>query len=303
MTIQSMTIQSREFIAGAFVLSGVLGLFAIISVLGGFFQKTDTYHTHVSNVAGLKSGAAVIYEGYIIGSVSGITPKAQDNQMIFKIDLDVERGWQIPETSEAGIAALSLLSAMAIQITAGSGEALEPGDTIATSTKTGLVDALLSDDGTNTLSNISSLTANLAQELPAITRTLNDSAQHLNTIIASINPKTIDTIIGNTLTASQDVTTALDSINGQTLDALFLLLTETRTTINELNTIITASDDGIQGLIADARQTALNSKEFTYASADKVQAILARLDRAALNIEEMTATLKNNPAILITGTE
>ena len=56
------------------MIGGLIGLLAIIAVLGDFLNKTDQYYTRVNNVAGLKSGAAVIYEGYIIGSVTEIDP-------------------------------------------------------------------------------------------------------------------------------------------------------------------------------------------------------------------------------------
>jgi phospholipid/cholesterol/gamma-HCH transport system substrate-binding protein len=330
-----MTIKSKELVAGGFVLGGIIGFFIIVSVLGGFFQKTDTYYTSVANVAGLKKGAAVIYEGYIIGSVSGITPMARPEGMTFLIDLDVQKGWRIPQTSEAGIASLSLLSAMAIQIKAGTGPALNPGDIITTSEKANFVDELtrtadnfakiaeenlvpllntmdnlLSNHGAATLGNISILTESLAAELPKIAANLNHSTERLNALIASVDPETIrnnindiDQIIGNTLTASGKVNTALDTINAETLTQVMILLTETKTTIGELNTILTTSSGAVEGIVADIGEAASRSKDLTQNSTDQILTILSRLDRAALNIEEMTAILRNNPSVLITGTE
>ena len=82
-----MKVQSKELVAGSFVVGGLIGLLAIIAVLGDFMQRTDPYYTKVNNVAGLKKGAAVIYEGYIIGSVSGITPKPSKKVWSLKLTL------------------------------------------------------------------------------------------------------------------------------------------------------------------------------------------------------------------------
>ena len=43
--------------------------------------------------------------------------------------------------------------------------------------------------------------------------------------------------------------------------------------------------------------------DFSRDGGDQLLTTLDRLDRAALNIEEMTNILRNNPGVLITGTE
>lgn len=330
-----MKIQSKELLAGSFVLGGLIGLLAIIAVLGDFLQKTDPYYTKVSNVAGLKKGAAVIYEGYIIGSVSGITPEAEETGMTFRIDLEIKEGWQIPENSRAGIASLSLLSAMAIQIEAGDGPALTPGDAIPISEQMNFVDELsrtadnfaqiaeenlvpllntmdelLSNHGATTLGNVSLLTEGLAAEVPKIAYNLNRSARNLNRLIKSIDPDIVrgavddvDVIIDNTLKASEGVTTAVSTINAETLSQLVATLNEAEAATEELNRLLVNSGGKIDSILTNVDQASLNTSDLTRSGGDQMLTILDRLDRAALNIEEMTTILKNNPGVLITGTE
>lgn len=330
-----MKIQSKEFLAGGFVLGGLIGLLAVIAVLGDFLQRTDPYYTRVNNVAGLKNGAAVIYEGYIIGSVSGITPEAGETGMSFRVDLEIEEGWQIPETSSAGIASLSLLSAMAIQIEAGTGPALKPGAEIQISEQMNFVDELsktadnfaqiaeeslvpllntmdelLSNHGASTLGNVSLLTEGLAAEVPKIAYNLNQSARSLNSLIKSVDPDVVsgavdnvDQIIDNTLTASEGVTTAVNTINTQTMAELLVVLQEAQTATAELNAILSTANQNIDGVMENVDGILTNANDTSRAGGDQILTILDRLDRAALNIEEMTTILKNNPGVLITGTE
>ena len=327
--------KSKELVAGSFVLGGIVGLLAIIAVLGDFLERTDPYYTKVSNVAGLKKGAAVIYEGYIIGSVSDITPKAENDAMSFLVELEVKEGWKIPETSRAGIASLSLLSAMAIQIKAGDGPALSPGDEILMSEQMNFVDelsqtadnfakiaeeslvplletidGLLSNHGATTLGNVSLLSEGLAQEVPKIAYNLNRSARNLNKLIKSIDPamvesavNDVDQILGNTLEVSEGVNQAVTSVNANVLKELIAVMNEAQQATSELNRIMTASEGKIDGILTNVNETSENANEMSRLSGDQILTILDRLDRAALNVEEMTTILKNNPGVLITGTE
>lgn len=327
--------KSKELVAGSFVLGGIIGLLGIIAVLGDFLERTDPYFTKVSNVAGLKKGAAVIYEGYIIGSVSDITPKAEDDAMSFLVSLEIKEGWKIPETSRAGIASLSLLSAMAIQIKAGDGPALSPGDEILMSEQMNFVDelsqtadnfakiaeeslvpllntidGLLSNHGATTLGNVSLLSEGLAAEVPKIAYNLNRSARNLNKLIKSIDPAMVksavddvDQILGNTLEVSEGINQAVTSVNADVLKDLVTVLNEAQQATSELNAIMAASGKKVDGILDNVNQTSENANEMSRLSGDQILTILDRLDRAALNVEEMTTILKNNPGVLITGTE
>ena len=119
---------TTDYIAGLFVIAGFVLIIGMTIIVRGQMNKQDSYFTYFSNVAGLKSGAAIIYEGYIIGSVTDITPETTSSGMRFKVDLGVKSGWQIPEDSKAKIAAQSVIctscSDKAGKITSGCGTQL-----------------------------------------------------------------------------------------------------------------------------------------------------------------------------------
>lgn len=364
---QPMKLQSKEFIAGSFVIGGLIGFLVIISVLGNFMQRTDPYFTRVNNVSGLKTGAAVIYEGYIIGSVSNITPEAAADGMSFRIDLDIQKDWRIPETSEASIAAMSLLSAVAIQIRAGEGQALEPGsmivasmqsnfvdelsetaDNIATIAEENLVpllntiDQLLSTHGAETLSGVNDLTTGLAREAPEVAANLNRVVNNLDQLIKAIEPERLDramgeveTILENSKQASANAAdasaavsdtlvpeaTALVRTGNVTVEetrrmmitALEKVLTDMELISKEISSLTTKTADivdtakdataKVEGIMDNIDGVVSSSNSVILSGGEQLATIMTRLDRAALNIEEMTAILKNNPGVLITGTE
>lgn len=332
-----MKFQSKELVAGSFVVGGLVGLLAIIAVLGDFMQRTDAYYTKVDNVAGLKKGAAVIYEGYIIGSVSGITPKANDDGdgMHFKVDIEVEKDWQIPETSQAGIASLSLLSAMAVQIDAGEGPALAPGSEIQVSDQMNFVDEisktadnfariaeenlvpllqtvdkLLTDHGATTLNNVNELTAGLAKEVPRIAVNLKFASRNLNKLIRSVDRDKVkaamddvDTILANTINATAQASTAMETVNTETLVALVKALDEAHAATIQLNQLMQTVNTSTEATSSQVNAILTEVNDFSRDGGDQLLTTLDRLDRAALNIEEMTNILRQNPGVLITGTE
>ena len=118
--------KQADFLAGLFVIGGFALIIAIVVVVRGQIGAPDRYHTFFKNVAGLRAGAAVVYEGYIIGSVSDVDPVPDETGMQFRVNLEVEKDWVIPSDSVAEISAVSLLSANAIQISAGTAEPWHP---------------------------------------------------------------------------------------------------------------------------------------------------------------------------------
>lgn len=274
-----MKLQSKEFIAGSFVIGGLIGFLAIVSLLGSFLERTDPYFTKVNNVSGLKTGAAVIYEGYIIGSVAGVTPEASDEGMTFRIDLEIEKDWQIPETSEASIAAMSLLSAVAIQIRAGEGPALEPGAQIATSSQKNFVDeisqtadnfariaedhlvpllntmnTILEDHGAETFDNLNVLTSGLAAETPAMARNINalvqnldaetkEIADNLDRLITSIDPDRMDKAMGDVEVILENTRDATATINSDVLPGATGMLDEGKKAMRNSANIIAGFED------------------------------------------------------------
>src|SRR5262245_25098910 len=106
-------------VVGAFVSAMLVAFVAIISILAGSSGSTDKYYTVYNNVGGIKYGTQVLYEGYQIGQVMSVEPVAGEHTMMFRVNLEVEEGWKIPDDSVAVAAVSGLLSAMTVDIRGG----------------------------------------------------------------------------------------------------------------------------------------------------------------------------------------
>ncbi|MDZ7736815.1 MAG: MlaD family protein [Gammaproteobacteria bacterium] len=165
-------------VVGTFVLVVFAVLMVFLYQLTGRGGPSDIYTVIYNNVAGIKFGTPVLYEGYQVGQVESIQPVHADEGMRYKLELSVTKDWRIPSDSVAQVVASGLLSAMTIEIKEGESERmLEPGSEIKGSEAVNIFAAIndvaanfreLSDDSVrpllNTLAvNIEKLTDELIQ--------------------------------------------------------------------------------------------------------------------------------------------
>ncbi|MEM7252896.1 MAG: MlaD family protein [Pseudomonadota bacterium] len=112
---------------GSFVAMMALALLVTLFLVTGRSTSTDTYHVVYDNVSGVKFGTAVHYEGYPIGQVTEVVPIQDKAVTRFRVELEVNEGWEIAGGSIAKLQASGLLSAKLIEISAGVGPAMAPG--------------------------------------------------------------------------------------------------------------------------------------------------------------------------------
>ena len=375
-----MKIKSSDFIAGIFVIAGLVTIIAMFVVVRGQFERQDSYHSYFNNVAGLRPGASVIYEGYIIGTVEDITPEATDKGMTFRVDLGVTAGWAIPRDSMAEISALSLLSAQSIQIVAGQEAALSPGDLIPSRPASNLmlelgrtadqfaeiastslvpllitIEELLNEEARDALSGLTNLTASVNDGVPAILKKVERTAGNLETASQSVaemagneTQEAVTTAIGDMLEAADNINDASLAIKTASYDTSKMVIDVTKTVentwITEINGTLTRIDSAamkledisqsvlksagnieeltggeipqkiktiienveeIRGNLAIASESVVtaadNAAELSDISEDRIEAFLQKLENAALNVEEMTARLRDDPSIIIRG--
>ncbi len=375
-----MKLKSSDFAAGLFVVIGLVTIIAMFIIVRGQFERTDSYHTYFTNVAGLRPGAAVVYEGYIIGAVEDITPEATDTGMTFRIDLEVSQGWAIPQDSMAEIAALSLLSAQSIQIEAGTGTALAPDSLIPSRPATNLmaelgrtadqfaqiastslvplletVDDLLQEDAREALAGLTNLTKSVNDGVPQIIETVGRTANNLEQASQSVVSMAGDETKSKVDEALNNVMAAADNINAASL-SLKQASTEAGTAVTEVSQSLSeswlrdvdqilgridnsaatleaitksalASTDAVGAFASGDVQNKImkliddveiiranlevasesvmvatdNAANLSDISEDRIDAFLQKLESAALNIEEMTARLRDDPSIIIRG--
>ena len=118
-------------IVGLFVVSMLAAAGITAMVLTGRTGESDFYYLVLDNVADVRFGTQVRYEGFPVGQVEEITPFAEGGAMRFRLDLSVTRGWRIPEDSIARIGSSSFLAAKTIDVESGRAEtALAPDSEI-----------------------------------------------------------------------------------------------------------------------------------------------------------------------------
>ena len=375
-----MKLKSSDFVTGLFVVIGLFLVITMFVVVRGQFQKQDGYYAYFNNVAGLRAGASVVYEGYIIGTVEDITPEKTDTGMTFRVDVAIEHGWAIPSDSLAEISALSLLSAQSIQIDAGTAAPLAVGaqitsrpasnlmaelgrtaDQFAQIASTSLVpllvtiDDLLNKEAREALSGLTDLTLSVNQGVPKIISTVGRTADNLETASQSVveiagdnTQSAIGEVLDDVMQAADNVNVASQSVKTASTDAQMLVdaisgdvsdkwlskvemllgrIDNSASNLEEISksALRTASNiedfsDGkvqrkimkliddveiIRGNLELASESVItasnNAADLSDISEDRIEAFLQKLENAALNIEEMTARLRDDPSIIIRG--
>ena len=117
---------------GVFVMAMLCAFLVLIFAVTGRSGPSDDYVVYYANVAGLKFGTGVFYEGFRVGQIETITPQSGDDGTRYEIQISVEKGWKIPRDSVARVQSSGLISAVRIEIEEGEArDYLSPGDIIA----------------------------------------------------------------------------------------------------------------------------------------------------------------------------
>jgi len=312
---------------GLFVLAMVgAGLVGLIAV-GVRTGATDSYYVVLDNVADIKFGTQVRYEGYPVGQVDSIAPDADGGGMRFKVGVSVAQGWRIPADSVARIGSTSFLAAKTLDISRGaSPRALEPGmqiagaqpaDVFAAMSKVAAeisdlsrnrvqpllanIDHLVSGLGGTVDRDIGQLMATLNRlagtvagdapritaQLKAFSEKLNASATTASTLLSPENVATIQRIVGNV---------------DQTADRFAALSASLQLTADRVDAIIGQVD----GLVADSRpgvEKSLTDLRYTLRTvAQNVDTIVHNMEGTSRNMNEFSRLIRQNPGLLLGGT-
>ena len=375
-----MKIKSSDFTAGLFVIGGLFAIITMFFVVKGQLNKQDSYYSYFNNVAGLRAGASVVYEGYIIGTVNDITPEATDTGMTFRVDIGVKEGWAIPSDSNAEIAALSLLSAQSIQIIAGTSSPLAIGAQIPSRPATNLmaelgrtadqfaqiastslvpllatVDDLLNKEARQALTGLADLSQDVGDGVPALldsaSRTaanLEEASQNVAQISGSDTCRAVSQVLEDVMSASKNVNSASETVKTASADAGALVtnisgvatgtwlesvsttlsrIDKSAATLEQISAAALSGAQNIESLTGGQTKAKImlllddieiirknleiaseavivasnNAADLSDISEDRIDAFLQKLENAALNVEEMTARLRDDPSIIIRG--
>jgi phospholipid/cholesterol/gamma-HCH transport system substrate-binding protein len=313
-------------IVGVFVVGMVAALLVSIAALTGRTGDTERYYAVYSNVSGVLPGTKVLFEGYQVGQVESIEPHRVGNETRFRVWMAVREGWAIPVDSVARIAASGLLSAVAVDIKAGTADVyVKPGDEISAgrggnlfavmsevagevadlsnsslkpllnnlNRQVDMLGTILRDSAPELMANLIGITGDLAGKTPVITDNirdfsaeLNETGDRLNRALQDKNLAAIDDILVN---ASQT------TVNfGQLTADLRQTQAQLDAVLLNLDNVVTRNQGSVQAALNDLRHTMATLSR-------SVGTISGELEGAARNVNEFTRDVRRNPTTLLRG--
>ena len=78
--------RTNYVLIGCFVISMVIAIIVSLALITGRTGASDTYYVVLDNVADIKYGTQVRYEGFPVGQVEEITPEPDGARMRFRVE-------------------------------------------------------------------------------------------------------------------------------------------------------------------------------------------------------------------------
>jgi phospholipid/cholesterol/gamma-HCH transport system substrate-binding protein len=284
------------FAVGLFVLAGLgLLLLVLFHRLSGAGDQ-DTYYTRYRNVAGVSPGTRVTYEGYTLGRVVAVRPRRDAAGTVYDVELDVQRGWQIPADSVARIGAEGVLADTVIDIAEGRArQFVNVGGVIRGERAADI--GMLGEQARVLLENLNGsvqrVDATLDGRLPAVL----DGVQHLVTRLDASA-----THLSGMLNADTEAQTrrVLDNLEGASVDfrnltgGLADVRQETQQLVRRLDSLVASSQPDVQQATAELRRLLEQVSRYS-------DGILENLDSASRNMNEFSRQIRENPGRLLVG--
>jgi len=294
---------NRNYVAvGVFVLSMLTALVLWFAVLSGVTGSTDGYYILWDNVMGLKPGTKILFEGYQVGVIKDIerSPDADSGGPNYRVAIEVERGWPIPESAVAETTAPSFLAALVVNIAAGdSNTLLEPGSVIQSREQGDLLSA--AGDAISKLSELlefvkprieeitnsvgSVLNEENARQLQAMITTLNDRVEDL---LSVENAQRVDIILKNLSAVSEDVSALTSGLHD---------------TKAQIDGVMAKINDLVNDHSGDVEHALVDLHASLEAVSRHIDAISRNLEDATRNANEFSEQIRSDPSVLLRGRE
>ena len=290
---------------GFFVTTMLSAGVGAIALLAGRTGPVDRYFIVLDNVADVKFGTQVRYEGYPVGQVEEITPVVEGAGMEFRVGISIQPGWRVPSDSIARIGSSSFLAAKTIDIDSGDSQvavalgeriaSAPPSDIFATiTTIAGEISELNRRNLTPLLETLQSLAETvqggaprILDELVAFTESLNESIEPLQQILAQRNVKAVQSSILN-----------MEEATGN-LAAISRNLTRTMVKVDNLagniDALIENNKDNVDQSLKDIQYT-------VSAVSATVDSVVHNLEGTTRNMNEFSRMIRQNPGLLLDGT-
>ncbi len=308
---------------GAFVLAMLAAAVAGGAMLAGGSGPHDEYHVILENVADIRFGTVVRYEGYPVGQIQRIVPEPAGASMVFRVELSVERGWRIPADSVARIGSSNLLANKTVDITAGQRDTIiavggpipgaAPSDVFAAmSSLAGELGDLnrdslrpLIDQVGGVVAEIDSLIrSDVGQITSSLASVAGDAENRIPTILASLDSMTTE--LDSTVSAVQSLMTPeiVESIgdtvrNAETVSASFVGMSgRLDGTAAQLDGLITRLDQMVAENEGEVSDSLGNAAYVLRTVAQSIDSISHDLEGSARNMNEFSRQIRQDPGAL-----
>jgi len=280
---------------GLFLCAMTVATVVSMAVLAGRTGSNETYAIVFDNVADVKFGTVVRFEGYPIGQVEDISPVVDGDRVRFRVDVAVEDTWHIPADSIARVGSSSILGARTIEIERGeSTVAVAPGGRISSAPAQDIIAAIttvaddigaLNRDMVRPLfQDIRNLVTDMGAELRDLSARLNESVASVQQILSPANVASVETIVASAATTSQDLAALSRDLQGTAARVDSLVV--------KLDAVMEENRGNVSGTLEDARYV-LRSL------AENIDTINHNLEGTSRNLNEFSRQIRNNPGLLL----
>ena len=311
---------------GVFVIAMLAALIGVVSMMMGRTGASDAYHVVLDNVADVKFGTQVRYEGYPIGQVERIDPIAEGAQMRFRIDVSVRAGWRLPADSIARIGSSSFLAAKTIDIERGKSEVLlKPGQAIASAPPVDMFSVMAKVAGEMSdlsresvkplLDDLGALAkrfgGNLETETTKLLRSLNAISGEVERRAGTISA-TLETVSRQLADSGKNLNEMLSKENATTIRQVLLDVQATTKTFAGTSRQLNATLGQVNGLIkrvdgmvarngANVDRSLTDVRYTLRAIAQSIDGIMHNIDGSSRNLSEFSRLIRQNPGLLLGG--
>ncbi len=276
---------------GSFVLLMMIALGVVLYQLSGRQGRMDEYHSYYGNVAGVKFGTPVVFEGYPVGQVEQVTPENTESGMRYRVSLAIRHGWPVPKDSVAAIASSGLLSDVSISILEGrSHDVLAPGAEIR------------SQDGADLFTAFNEL----AIEVKALTQGVKPLVQQLNdTLGTGAGPIVADlrVLLTKLNQGADSLNQVLGPDNRREITQTLKNLNETTANLNQTRVQVDHLLAQANGMLSDNRPEIRASARELHTSlqaiSERIDTIMQQVDATSRNMQEFSREIRANPGRLL----
>ncbi|MGD9602103.1 MAG: MlaD family protein [Gammaproteobacteria bacterium] len=320
-------------VVGLFVGGVAMAFLVLMHFVTGRAGPSDLYHAFYDNVAGVKFGTGVFYEGYRVGQVEEIEPTPAPTGMRYKVSFSVAKDWRIPVDSVAEVIAAGLIAQVQIQIQEGrSTEHLRPGAEIRGVQHADLFSALseaatgfsdLSESGVGpVLRNLDRRISQVADEFVTFRRDeLSPLVRNLDTRVNGELAPQATRVLGRLETSAA----RLEHLLGPTTDArvgrlldhadeaavqlthLLAAFDGTRRRMDaalvRLDALVAANENDLAGSITHARSSLEKMDTTLTTIAEDIDTLMYNLSGGARQMHELARELRANPSRILRSPE